>query len=80
MRPTPKEITRIAARKHADILRLVGIRSRSSATVPPRIIDTSAIIDGRIIDIARARFLPGQIIVPTFVVEELHRVADSTDP
>ncbi len=72
--------TRIAARKHADILRLVGIRSRSSATVPPRIIDTSAIIDGRIIDIARARFLPGQIIVPTFVVEELHRVADSTDP
>ena len=73
-------VTRIAARKHADILRLVGIRSRSSATVPPRIIDTSAIIDGRIIDIARARFLPGQIIVPTFVVEELHRVADSTDP
>ncbi|MDA2953803.1 MAG: hypothetical protein O2976_04210, partial [Actinomycetota bacterium] len=72
--------TRIAARKHADILRLVGIRSRSSATVPPRIIDTSAIIDGRIIDIARTRFLPGQIIIPTFVVEELHRVADSTDP
>lgn len=72
--------TRIAARKHADILRLVGIRSRSTSTVPPRIIDTSAIIDGRIIDIVRAKFLPGQIVVPTFVVDELHRVADSADP
>ena len=72
--------TRIAARKHADILRLVGIRSRSAATVPPRLIDSSAIIDGRIVDIIRARFLPGQIIIPSFVVDELHRVADSADP
>ena len=72
--------TRIAARKHADILRLVGIRSRSTTTVPPRIIDTSAIIDGRIIDIVRTKFLPGQIVVPTFVIDELHRVADSADP
>ncbi len=72
--------TRIAARKHVDILRMVGIRSRNSATVSPRIIDTSAIIDGRIIDIVRARFMPGQIVVPTFVIDELHRVADSSDP
>jgi len=28
----------------------------------------------------RARFLPGQIVIPAFVVEELHRVADSADP
>ena len=40
---------RIAARKHADILRLVGVRSRSASTVAPRLIDSSAIIDGRII-------------------------------
>jgi uncharacterized protein YacL len=71
---------RIAARKHADILRLVGIRSRSASTVPPRLIDTSAIIDGRMIDIMKARFLPGQIVIPAFVVDELHRVADSADP
>lgn len=71
---------RIAARKHADILRLVGIRSRSAATVPPRLIDSSAIIDGRIVDIIQARFLPGQIVIPSFVVDELHRVADSADP
>lgn len=72
--------TRIAARKHADILRLVGIRSRSASTVAPRLIDTSAIIDGRMIDVMKARFLPGQIIIPAFVVDELHRVADSADP
>ena len=27
-----------------------------------------------------ARFLPGQIVVPSFVIDELHRVADSADP
>jgi uncharacterized protein YacL len=50
---------RIAARKHADILRLVGVRSRSASTVAPRLIDSSAIIDGRIIDVTNAKFLPG---------------------
>lgn len=71
---------RIAARKHADILRLVGVRSRSASSVAPRLIDTSAIIDGRIIDVITARFLPGQIVIPSFVIDELHRVADSADP
>lgn len=71
---------RIAARKHADILRLVGVRSRSASSVAPRLIDTSAIIDGRIIDVINARFMPGQIVIPAFVIDELHRVADSADP
>ena len=71
---------RIAARKHADILRLVGVRSRSASTVAPRLIDSSAIIDGRIIDVMNAKFLPGQIVIPAVVVDELHRVADSADP
>ena len=72
--------TRIAARKHADILRLVGIRSRSASSVAPRLIDSSAIIDGRIIDVIDARFMPGQIVIPSFVLEELQRLADSADP
>jgi len=72
--------TRIAARKHADILRLVGIRSRSASAVPPRLIDSSAIIDGRIVDVMDARFMPGQIVIPAFVLEELQRLADSADP
>jgi len=68
--------TRIAARKHVDILRLVGVRSRSGQT---RVIDTSAIIDGRLVEVMRTKFLSGSIVVPDFVLEELQHVADSTD-
>lgn len=71
--------SRIAARRHVDILRLVGVRSRP-APAHTRLIDTSAIIDGRLVDVLRTRFLSGAIVVPDFVLEELQRVADSTDP
>jgi uncharacterized protein YacL len=72
--------SRVAARKHVDILRLVGIRSRSAAAnVPTRLVDTSAIIDGRLVDVMKTRFLSGAIVVPDFVLDELQRVADSTD-
>ncbi|MCX7927675.1 MAG: PIN domain nuclease [Candidatus Omnitrophica bacterium] len=44
------------------------------------IIDTSAIIDGRILDILKTKFLSGKIIIPRFVLKELQQIADSTDP
>lgn len=72
---------RIGARRHVDILRLVGIRPRQQLPpVPPRLIDTSAIIDGRLVDVVKTHFLSGQMVVPTFVLDELQRVADSSDP
>jgi uncharacterized protein YacL len=72
--------SRVAARKHVDILRLVGIRSRGAGDrVATRLIDTSAIIDGRLVDVIRTRFLSGAIVIPDFVLEELQRVADSAD-
>ena len=43
------------------------------------VIDTSAIIDGRISDIARTGFILGSLIVPRFVLDELQRIADSPD-
>ncbi|MCC6801495.1 MAG: TRAM domain-containing protein [Anaerolineae bacterium] len=43
------------------------------------ILDTSVLIDGRIVDIAKTGFLGGTLIVPRFVISELHRVADSSD-
>ncbi|WP_324716960.1 PIN domain-containing protein [Carboxydochorda subterranea] len=46
----------------------------------PIVLDTSAIIDGRIGDICRTGFLDGKLVVPSFVIGELQRVADSTDP
>lgn len=45
----------------------------------PIIIDTSALIDGRILDIAKTAFLHGTILIPTFVLTELQQVADSAD-
>lgn len=45
----------------------------------PLILDTSAIIDGRVLDIAKTGFLFGTILIPNFVLTELQQVADSTD-
>jgi uncharacterized protein YacL len=44
------------------------------------VVDTSVLIDGRIVDIAKTGFLGGMLIVPRFVLTELHQVADSPDP
>jgi len=44
------------------------------------LIDTSAIIDGRILDLCKARFLEGRVLVPRFVLRELQAIADSSDP
>jgi uncharacterized protein YacL len=44
------------------------------------LLDTSVIIDGRIVDIFKTRFLSGKVIIPKFVLRELQQIADSTDP
>ncbi|MDP3041599.1 MAG: PIN domain nuclease [Candidatus Omnitrophota bacterium] len=44
------------------------------------LLDTSVIIDGRIVDLCKTRFLGGKIIIPKFVLRELQQIADSTDP
>lgn len=45
----------------------------------PLILDTSAIIDGRILDIAKTGFVYGTLLVPSSVLRELQQVADSSD-
>jgi uncharacterized protein YacL len=45
----------------------------------PSILDTSAIIDGRIADIVDTRVLDGQLVIPKFVINELQGIADSSD-
>lgn len=45
----------------------------------PLILDTSSIIDGRILDIARIGFISGLILIPKFILLELQQVADSAD-
>jgi uncharacterized protein YacL len=73
----------LAAKKHVEILRLIGVRGAfeaSAGMAPAKIVDSSAIIDGRIIDVVKTGFVEGEILVPRFVVEELQRLADSSDP
>lgn len=43
------------------------------------IVDTSVLIDGRILEVADAGFIMGKLVVPEFVIEELQKVADSSD-
>ena len=81
----------VGARKARSLLRLIGInaarfegaggdRGRRADSGSGKLVDTSAIIDGRIADIVETGFLDGELIVPVFVLEELQRVADSSDP
>lgn len=44
-----------------------------------KLLDTSVIIDGRVMDIMAAGFLDGHLVVPHFVLEELQKLADSSD-
>jgi len=43
------------------------------------LLDTSVLIDGRIADISRTGFLPGSLLIPRFVLNELQYIADSPD-
>lgn len=44
-----------------------------------KLLDTNVIIDGRISDVCKTGFVEGLILIPTFVLEELHQIADSAD-
>ena len=53
-------------------------KDKKSARVP-KILDTSVIIDGRILEIMKTGFLEGPIVIPEFVLVELRHIADSSD-
>jgi uncharacterized protein YacL len=44
------------------------------------LIDTSVIVDGRVIEIVESGFLEGPLVLPRFVLRELQLIADSADP
>lgn len=45
----------------------------------PIVVDTSALIDGRIAEVAESGFLYGTLIIPRFVLAELQHIADASD-
>ena len=57
-----------------------GVLARNERAASEKVLDTSAIIDGRIVDIVRSGFIDGTMIVPRFVLVELQAVSDSSDP
>ena len=72
---------RIGLARRESVLRLIG---GPTGTVEPsivrqRLLDTSVAVDGRIVDVVRAGFLHGRIVVPEPVLGELQGLADSAD-
>ena len=53
--------------------------SSSRSGDPHIVVDTSAIIDGRIAEIVESGFIYGTLVVPRFVLDELQHIADSSD-
>ena len=77
----------ITVSRRRELLTIIGITSpagtRSIGQWVPHnrqlIVDTSTLIDGRIADISQAGFIPGSLIIPRFVLDELQHIADSYD-
>lgn len=77
--------TRLGASKGADLGRFVGVRGRLDVRSAARgggvkVIDSSALIDARLVEVARAGFLEGTLVVPAFVLREVQRLADADEP
>ncbi|HRE84135.1 MAG TPA: twitching motility protein PilT [Opitutaceae bacterium] len=53
---------------------------RHEVDVPLVVVDTSALIDGRIVKVCEAGFLSAALVIPRFVLNEIQSVADSPDP
>ena len=69
----------IAAAEASGLLRRDNAAATVRASETQVVVDTSAIIDGRIADIVDAGFLYHRLVIPHFVLEELQRIADSSD-
>lgn len=76
--------SRVFAARSSDLLAVAGLRpSRIPAAAangaPSYLIDSSAAIDGRILELCRAGLVVGEVWVPEFVIDELQGIADSGD-
>ena len=66
-------------KRNDNIFDAANGREKSPEANSHKLLDTSVIIDGRILDLSRTGFLEGELIVPGFVLEELRHLADSAD-
>jgi uncharacterized protein YacL len=76
---------RIGTSKRDGVLAIFGNRTGiaprpGAPSSLPQVVDSSVAIDGRIVDVVRAGFLGGQMLVSQCVLDELQGLADSSDP
>jgi uncharacterized protein YacL len=72
---------RIGRTKHEDLFALIGLKPRTAgASGKVFVVDTSALIDGRILDLVATGFLSGDVLVHSAVLRELQAIADASDP
>lgn len=64
---------------HINISSIKKAFLKDSDNIDNNILDTSVIIDGRIVDIVDAGFISGVIVIPQFVIQEIQHIADSPD-
>jgi uncharacterized protein YacL len=75
---------RLGTSKRDSVLDMFGARvglsdRRLASAAMPRVLDTSVAIDGRIVDVTRAGFVHGRMLVPSPVLSELQGLADAAD-
>jgi uncharacterized protein YacL len=68
---------RVGAKQRVGLGPMAKVAVASGGT--PKVLDTSVIIDGRILDIVGSGFLDGPLLLPRFVLRELQNIADSSD-
>ncbi|MGD0123504.1 MAG: PIN domain-containing protein [Candidatus Limnocylindrales bacterium] len=69
----------VAAAEAAGFIRRGEGQAPPSGSETQVVVDTSAIIDGRIADIIDSGFLYHRLLIPRFILDELQRIADSSD-
>lgn len=68
--PTPASVSRMAFRRSVK---------KTKEAASPIVVDTSVLIDGRILEMARSGFLWGKLVVGSGVISELHNFSDSAN-
>jgi uncharacterized protein YacL len=74
---------RLGQARYEDIFTLMGMKPRASAATARgdvHVIDTSALIDGRVADLVATGFVSGTILLHEGVLRELQSISDSSDP
>lgn len=69
----------LCMRYYSEIIRLLSGKQVPMARETEKYLDTSVLIDGRIYDILKTKFIEGNIMIAEFVVNELQFIADSQD-